>query len=285
MSGGTDGWCWADRARPGRACGDGASRPSVWPATWRTSPAASVEAVVIGAEGDDLAAARRRARGETWAVSHPPWPTTHLRRWGDALSQVAKAAGASARQLRSAPTAATRCWPTWPPSRTCRCRANVRPAVTVTGRSVGVDLTRWGGACSSGRPSRPGSARHGGAHASPRWNPTRPRLRRRRRAVHPGPRRGRRPDPHRRARPPEAGSSLVGAAVVVSGGRGVGSAEGFAVLRSLASLLGGAVGCSRVVTNQRLASPLRPGRPDRQAHRSELYIACGISGAIQHWVG
>jgi electron transfer flavoprotein alpha subunit len=85
---------------------------------------------------------------------------------------------------------------------------------------------------------------------------------------------------------PEAGTiSLGDARVVVGGGRGVGSAEGFAVLQELADALGGAVGGSRVVTNlgwrphadQIGQTGLRIG--------ADLYIACGISGAIQHWVG
>ena len=85
---------------------------------------------------------------------------------------------------------------------------------------------------------------------------------------------------------PETGTITLGEArVVVGGGRGVGSAEGFAVLQQLADALGGAVGGSRVVTNlgwrphadQIGQTGLRIG-PD-------LYIACGISGAIQHWVG
>ena len=64
-----------------------------------------------------------------------------------------------------------------------------------------------------------------------------------------------------------AGITLATAPVVVGGGRGVGSAEGFGALEKLASTLGGVVGCSRG-HQQRLAQPCRPGGPDRYPDRS-----------------
>jgi electron transfer flavoprotein alpha subunit len=81
------------------------------------------------------------------------------------------------------------------------------------------------------------------------------------------------------------GISLATARVVVGGGRGVGGPEGFGALEELAGLLGAAVGVSRVVTSQ-------GWRPHRQQVGQtgtrispELYLACGISGAIQHMAG
>jgi electron transfer flavoprotein alpha subunit len=81
------------------------------------------------------------------------------------------------------------------------------------------------------------------------------------------------------------GVSLADARVVVSGGRGAGSVEGFAPVVELAELLGGAVGCSRAVT----MAGWRP-HTDQVGQTGtkispELYIACGISGATQHMAG
>lgn len=81
------------------------------------------------------------------------------------------------------------------------------------------------------------------------------------------------------------GVTLATAPVVVSGGRGVGSAEGFAPLEELAELLGGVVGCSRVVTNNGWRPHTDQVGQTGTRIAPEIYIACGISGAIQHWVG
>jgi electron transfer flavoprotein alpha subunit len=88
-----------------------------------------------------------------------------------------------------------------------------------------------------------------------------------------------------RVAPPAGGVSLADAKVVVTGGRGVGSAEGFAPVEELAGLLGGAVGCSRAVT----MSGWRP-HTDQVGQTGnkiapEIYIACGVSGATQHIAG
>lgn len=83
----------------------------------------------------------------------------------------------------------------------------------------------------------------------------------------------------------EAGVTLATATVVVGGGRGVGSAEGFAPLEDLAELLGGVVGCSRAVTNNGWRNHTDQVGQTGTRIGADLYFACGISGAIQHWVG
>jgi electron transfer flavoprotein alpha subunit len=79
--------------------------------------------------------------------------------------------------------------------------------------------------------------------------------------------------------------SLTDAQVVIGGGRGVGSTEGFESLDELAALLGGAVGCSRAVTNEGWRPHADQIGQTGARVAPDIYIACGISGAIQHVVG
>jgi electron transfer flavoprotein alpha subunit len=82
-----------------------------------------------------------------------------------------------------------------------------------------------------------------------------------------------------------SGVSLQEAKVVVGGGRGVGSAAGFEQLQALAEKLGGAVGGSRVVTSLGWRPHTDQIGQTGLRIAPDLYIACGISGAIQHIVG
>ncbi len=83
----------------------------------------------------------------------------------------------------------------------------------------------------------------------------------------------------------DSGSSLTSASIVIGGGRGVGSADGFSVLEALAECIDGAVGGSRVATNNGWIPHTRQVGLTGNRIAPKLYIACGISGAVQHLVG